>query len=132
RFRARPKDYGPKLAALIEAGLQVPAASYLRAQQVRSEAVAAMRRLLGEVDVVVTPAAPGPAPEGLGSTGDPVFNAPTSTFGLPALGVPMGFAPPGLPLGLQIMGRHFDEATILRVGAAYEAATPWHARRPAF
>ncbi|MBI2458491.1 MAG: hypothetical protein HYV46_20470 [candidate division NC10 bacterium] len=131
RFRARPKDYGPKLAALIEAGLLVPAASYLRAQQVRSEAMAAMRRLLSEVDVVVTPAAPGPAPEGLGSTGDPVFNAPSSTFGLPALGVPMGFAPPGLPLGLQIMGRHFDEATILRVGAAYEAATPWHARRPA-
>jgi Asp-tRNA(Asn)/Glu-tRNA(Gln) amidotransferase A subunit family amidase len=42
----------------------------------------------------------------------------------------MGFAPPGLPLGLQIMGRHFDEATILRVGAAFEAATPWHTRRP--
>ena len=131
RFRVRRQEYGPKLAALIEAGLLVPAASYLRAQQVRSEAIAAIRRLLAEVDVLLTPAAPGPAPEGLGSTGDPVFNAPSSTFGLPSLGVPMGFAPPGLPLGLQIVGRHFDEATILRLGAAYEAATPWHARRPA-
>lgn len=130
RFRARRNEYGPKLAALIEAGLLVPAASYLRAQQVRSEAIAAMRRLLAEVDVLLAPAAPGPAPEGLGSTGDPVFNAPSSTFGLPSLGVPMGFAPPGLPLGLQIMGRHFDEATILRVGASFEAATPWHTRRP--
>lgn len=131
RFRARRQEYGPKLAALIEAGLLVPAASYLRAQQVRSEAIAAVRRLLAEVDVLLAPAAPGPAPEGLGSTGDPVFNAPSSTFGLPSLGVPMGFAPPGLPLGLQIVGRHFDEATILRLGAAYEAATPWHARWPA-
>lgn len=130
RFRARRGEYGPKLAALIEGGLLVPAASYLRAQQIRSEAITAMRRLLAEVDVLLAPAAPGPAPEGLGFTGDPVFNAPSSTFGLPALGVPMGFAPPGLPLGLQIMGRHFDEATVLRVGAGYEAATPWHMRRP--
>lgn len=130
RFRARRNEYGPKLAALIEAGLLVPAASYLRAQQIRSEAIASMRRLLAEVDVLITPATPGPAPESLGSTGDPVFNAPSSTFGLPSLGVPMGFAPSGLPLGLQIVGRHFDEATILRVGAAYEAANPWHTRRP--
>lgn len=129
-FKTRWEDYGPKLAGLIEAGLLIPAASYLRAQQVRSVAIAAMRRLLTEVDVLVTPAAPGPAPEGLGSTGDSVFNTPSSTFGLPALGLPMGFAPSGLPLGLQIMGRPFDECTVLRVGAAYEAATPWHEQRP--
>jgi aspartyl-tRNA(Asn)/glutamyl-tRNA(Gln) amidotransferase subunit A len=130
-FRNRPHDYGPKLRALIEAGLMIPAASYLRAQQIRSVAIEAMRRLFSEVDVLITPATLGPAPEGLASTGDPVFNAPASTFGLPALGVPMGFAPSGLPLGLQILGRHFDEATVLRVGAAYEAATPWHRCRPA-
>ncbi len=131
-FRRRAQDYGPKLRALIEAGLLIPAASYLRAQQIRSAAIEAMRCLFTEVDVLITPATPGPAPEGLASTGDPVFNAPASTFGLPALGVPMGFAPSGLPLGLQIVGRHFDEATVLRVGAAYEAATPWHGCRPAF
>ena len=129
-FKTRWEDYGPKLAGLIEAGLLIPAASYLRAQQVRSVAIAAMRRLLTEVDVLVMPAAPGPAPEGLGSTGDSVFNTPSSTFGLPALGLPMGFAPSGLPLGLQIMGRPFEECTVLRVGAAYEAATPWHEQRP--
>jgi aspartyl-tRNA(Asn)/glutamyl-tRNA(Gln) amidotransferase subunit A len=129
-FRTRGEEYGPKLAGLIEAGLLIPAASYLRAQQVRSLAIAAMRHLLSQVDVLITPAAPGPAPEGLGSTGDPVFNAPSSTLGLPALGLPMGFAPSGLPLGLQIMGRPFDESTVLRVGAAYEAATPWHEQRP--
>jgi aspartyl-tRNA(Asn)/glutamyl-tRNA(Gln) amidotransferase subunit A len=130
-YKTRSEDYGRKLAGLIEAGLMIPAASYLRAQQVRSVAIAAMRRLLTDVDVLITPSAPGPAPEGLASTGDPVFNAPASTFGFPALGLPMGFAPPGLPLGLQIMGRPFDEETVLRVGAAYEAATDWHDQRPA-
>ena len=129
-YKARSEDYGRKLAGLIEAGLLIPAASYLRAQQVRSVAIAAMRRLLQDVDVLIAPSAPGPAPEGLHSTGDPVFNYPSSTIGLPALGLPMGFAPSGLPLGLQIMGRPFDECTVLRVGAAYEAATPWHEQRP--
>jgi aspartyl-tRNA(Asn)/glutamyl-tRNA(Gln) amidotransferase subunit A len=129
-FRSRAEEYGPKIRALIEAGLLIPAASYLRAQQLRSAAMAAMRRLFTEVDALITPSAIGPAPEGLSSTGDPVLNTPASTFGLPALGVPMGFAPSGLPLGLQIMGRPFDEATVLRVGAAYEAATPWHTQRP--
>ena len=129
-FKTRWEDYGRKLAGLIEAGLLIPAASYLRAQQVRSLAIAAMRGLLTEVDVLITPSTPGPAPEGLASTGDPVFNAPSSIFGFPALGLPMGVAPSGLPLGLQIMGRHFDERTVLRIGAAYEAATPWHEQRP--
>jgi aspartyl-tRNA(Asn)/glutamyl-tRNA(Gln) amidotransferase subunit A len=129
-FKTRGEDYPPKLAGLIEAGLLIPAASYLRAQQVRSMAIAAMRCLLTDVDVLITPSAPGPAPEGLASTGDPVFNAPSSIFGLPALGLPMGVAPSGLPLGLQIMGRPFDESTVLRVGAAYEAATSWHEQRP--
>jgi len=129
-YKARSEEYGRKIAGLIEAGLLIPAASYLRAQQVRSVAIAAMRRLLQDVDVLIAPSAPGPAPEGLASTGDPVFNYPSSTFGLPALGLPMGFAASGLPLGLQIMGRPFDEGTLLRVGAAYEAATPWHEQRP--
>lgn len=131
RFKTRWQDYGPKLAGLVEAGLLIPAATYLRAQQVRSLATGAMRRLLSDVDVILTPSTPCPAPEGLASTGDSVFNSPASTFGLPALGLPMGFAPSGLPLGLQIIGRPFDECTLLRVGAAYEAATPWHGQRPA-
>ena len=130
-YRTRAEEYGRKLSALIEAGLMIPAASYLRAQQVRSMAIGAMRSLLTDVDVLIAPSTPGPAPEGLASTGDSVFNSPASTFGFPALGVPMGFAPSGLPLGLQIMGRPFDECTVLRVGAGYENATDWHMQRPA-
>ncbi|MBI2371724.1 MAG: amidase [Deltaproteobacteria bacterium] len=129
-YRTRARDYRPKVRALIEAGLLIPAVSYLRAQQVRAGAIAAMRELFTEIDVLVTPTTQVPAPAGLGSTGDPIFNAPFSTFGLPALSVPMGFTPSGLPLGLQLVGRPFDEATVLQAGAAYEAATDWHRRRP--
>ena len=50
--------------------------------------------------------------------------------GLPALSVPCGFDDVGLPIGLQIIGKHFDEATVLRLGHAYEQATEWHTRRP--
>lgn len=129
-FRTRASDYSPKLRALIEAGMLIPGVSYLKAQQVRREAIRAMTTLFKEVDLLAIPATPTPAPEGLGWTGDPVFNAPFSTFGFPALTVPMGFAPSGLPLGLQLAGRHFEEAKVLQVGAAYEGATQWWRNRP--
>jgi aspartyl-tRNA(Asn)/glutamyl-tRNA(Gln) amidotransferase subunit A len=56
---------------------------------------------------------------------------PFNGLGLPALSLPCGFSPAGLPLALQIVGRPFDEATVLRVGDAYQRATDWHTRRPA-
>ncbi len=129
-FRTRPHDYSPKLKALIEAGMMVPGVSYLRAQQIRTTATAAMVELFGGVDLLATPATPTPAPHGLAWTGDPVFNAPFSTFGLPALVVPTGWTPADLPVGLQLVGRPLGEETILRVGAAYETATGWWRRRP--
>ena len=57
--------------------------------------------------------------------------APFNATGLPALSVPCGFTSAGLPIGLQIVGRPFDEATVLRAGHAYEQATEWHLRKPA-
>jgi aspartyl-tRNA(Asn)/glutamyl-tRNA(Gln) amidotransferase subunit A len=56
--------------------------------------------------------------------------APFNIAGLPALSLPCGFTSGGMPIGLQIVGRPFDEATVLRVGHAYEQATDWHRRRP--
>ena len=56
--------------------------------------------------------------------------APFNAAGLPALSVPCGFDAAGMPIGLQIVGRPFDEATVLRAGRAYEQATEWHLRRP--
>jgi len=130
-YRTRAADYGQKLRAIIETGLQVPAPTYVRAQQCRTVLVEAMRQLLSEVvDVLATPAAPGPAPPGLASTGSPVFNRPFSFIGFPSLTVPCGSTDSGLPLGLQLAGRPFDEVTILRLAAAYEAATPWAHHAP--
>jgi aspartyl-tRNA(Asn)/glutamyl-tRNA(Gln) amidotransferase subunit A len=57
--------------------------------------------------------------------------APFNATHLPALSVPCGFTVAGLPIGLQIAGRPFDEATVLRIGHAYEQATAWHLRHPA-
>jgi aspartyl-tRNA(Asn)/glutamyl-tRNA(Gln) amidotransferase subunit A len=90
-----------------------------------------MRALLRDVDVLATPSAPGPAPAGLASTGSPVYNRPFSFVGFPSITVPCGFTKGGLPLGLQIGGRPFEEVTILRLAAAYEDATQAGARTPA-
>ncbi len=129
-YRTRAADYGQKLRAIIETGLQIPAPTYVRAQQVRTALIGAMRALFTEVDVLATPAAPGPAPRGLASTGSPVFNRPFSFLGFPSLTVPCGRTEAGLPLGLQLAGRPFDELTILRLAAAFEAATPWTGALP--
>jgi Asp-tRNA(Asn)/Glu-tRNA(Gln) amidotransferase A subunit family amidase len=59
------------------------------------------------------------------------FTTPAALAGVPALAVPCGFSASGLPLSLQIIGRRFADATVLRVGHAYEQATDWHRRRPA-
>lgn len=129
-FRTRAGDYGQKLRAVIETGLQVPAPTYVRAQQVRTRLIDATRALLRTTDVLATPATPGPAPRGLASTGSPVFNRPFSFLGFPSLTVPCGFTRAGLPLGLQLAGRPFEEMTILHLAAAYEAATSWGAKAP--
>ena len=130
-YRARPGDYGQKLRAIIEAGFHVPAPAYLRAQQIRTLLIDAMRTLLRSVDVLATPSAPGPAPAGLASTGSPVYNRPFSFLGFPSLTVPCGFTKSGLPLGVQFGGRPFEEVTLLRLAAAYEASTSWSSRAPA-
>jgi aspartyl-tRNA(Asn)/glutamyl-tRNA(Gln) amidotransferase subunit A len=85
--------------------------------------------------VLATPTSPKPAtPFALAY--DPDFGFPRSNMppfnitGLPALALPCGFSASGLPLSLQLAGRAFEEALVLRVGYAYERATAWHTRRP--
>lgn len=130
RYRTRAAEYGQKLRAIIETGLEIPAPTYVRTQQVRTALIGDMRALLREVDVLATPAAAGPAPEGLASTGSPVMNRPFSFLGFPSVAVPCGRTRGGLPLGLQLAGRPFEELQILRVAAAYEAAVPWTGDEP--
>jgi aspartyl-tRNA(Asn)/glutamyl-tRNA(Gln) amidotransferase subunit A len=106
------------------------------------DALAAMRVALESVDVLVTPTTPIAAPRigeetvRIGGADESVLiamircTAPFNATHLPALSLPCGFTRAGLPIGLQIAGRPFDEATVLRAGHAYEQATEWHLRTP--
>jgi aspartyl-tRNA(Asn)/glutamyl-tRNA(Gln) amidotransferase subunit A len=129
---------------LLEAGELYLATHYLKAQRVRALVKDGLRRAFQGLDALLTPTLPYPAarhdqPSFRGTSGsdEPVINAyvrtccPFNLSGLPALSVPCGFTQVGLPVGLQIVGRPFDEATVLRIGQAYEAATDWHTRKPA-
>jgi Asp-tRNA(Asn)/Glu-tRNA(Gln) amidotransferase A subunit family amidase len=117
------------------AGALITGPEYVQAQRLRAQLRADMVRALAEVDVMATPTAANPAPP-FSVVLDPDFPFPKSNMapfnmtGLPALALPCGFSSTGLPLSLQLAGRPFDEASVLRVGYAYERATDWHRRRP--
>jgi aspartyl-tRNA(Asn)/glutamyl-tRNA(Gln) amidotransferase subunit A len=114
-FQTRMRDYRPNLRGLIASGLFVPASTYLKAQQIRGQFIREITPALDGFDGFITPATPTPAPKGLTSTGDPAFNAPWSFCGLPAISVPSGVSPAGLPLGIQLVGRPFAEEDLLHI-----------------
>lgn len=135
--------YTDEVRVMLEAGEFVPATTYIRAQRVRNLLQQEFRKLYDKVDVIVAPTIAATAvtagtksitwPDG---SEEPLISAytrfavPGNVTGLPCLSVPCGFSSEGLPIGFQAIGRPFDEATVLRLGAAYEAATDWHTRRP--
>ncbi|MEI6320801.1 MAG: amidase [Pseudomonadota bacterium] len=132
---SRPADFGEDfLGRGGLAGALFQASDYMLAQRVRRGLLEAALPLYERFDVLVTPGA-GPAPRldahrTVSFWEKPSLFSPFSVFGNPALIVCCGFAGNGLPMGLQIGGRPFDESTVLRVGHAYERATGWQARRP--
>jgi aspartyl-tRNA(Asn)/glutamyl-tRNA(Gln) amidotransferase subunit A len=134
-LRERPRLYGDVLRERFQAGALFTAGEYVQAQRLRSRLRADMNDVLRTVDVLATPTMLGPAASFVKAF-DPDFGfpksntAPFNAAGLPALALPCGFASSGLPLSLQLAGRAFDEATVLRVGHAYQQATDWHTRRP--
>jgi aspartyl-tRNA(Asn)/glutamyl-tRNA(Gln) amidotransferase subunit A len=134
-IREHPELYGDVLRERILTGALVTAAEYTQAQRLRAQLCREMTEVLRDVDVLATPTAPAPAtPFTLAQ--DPEFGFPRSNMppfnltGLPTLALPCGFTSSELPLSLQLAGRPFDEGMVLRVGHAYEQATPWHTRRP--
>jgi aspartyl-tRNA(Asn)/glutamyl-tRNA(Gln) amidotransferase subunit A len=134
-LREHPELYGDVLRERLLAGALISAAEYTQAQRIRARICAETAAVLCDVDVLATPTTPKPATPFALAT-DPEFGFPRSNMppfnltGLPALALPCGFASSGLPLSLQLAGRPFAEATVLRLGHAYEQATPWHTRRP--
>ncbi len=140
--RTRAADFSDEVRPLLESGLFLTATQYLGAQQARKKTIAAYREIWKTFDVLVTPSSPIAAPPigattaRLGGKDIPLVRAfldltlPFNLTGQPAISVPCGFTNAGLPIGLQFVGRPFDEATLFRAAAVYEAATDWHLRTP--
>jgi aspartyl-tRNA(Asn)/glutamyl-tRNA(Gln) amidotransferase subunit A len=139
--QTRGQGFGPEVRRRIMLGTYALSAGYYdayyrRAQQVRTLIKRDFEHVFAEVDVLATPTSPTVAfPIGQ-KINDPlamylsdVCTLPINLAGVPALVVPCGFSE-GLPVGLQLIGRPFDEATLLRVGDAYQRATEWHTYRP--
>ncbi len=143
-LRERPEDYGDDVRTLLEAGELLLATQYLQAQRYRALLRSEFMEAFRKVDVFICPSLPFVATR-VGETrveivpGQPEdmlsaimqFTGVASLTGLPSLNVPCGFDPDGLPIGMQIIGRPFAEATLLRAGHAFQLATGFHRRAPA-
>jgi Asp-tRNA(Asn)/Glu-tRNA(Gln) amidotransferase A subunit family amidase len=109
-------------AALVEAGLSLPSNEYDRAQVLALNFRRRSDSIFDGADVLIVPSAPGEAPEGLESTGDPIFNKIWTLLHMPCINLPGLTGPHGLPIGLQIVGRIGDDSRMLKVAAVVERA----------
>ena len=134
-LRERPQDYGALARDRLTIGAYVRASDMVQAMRRRMMLVEATDAAMVGFDAILLPTCPDPAPM-LGELAPyfdnrrPMYMRPFNLTGQPALSLCNGFDDTGLPLSLQIVGRHFDESTVLRIGHAYERATPWRERRP--
>jgi len=140
----RPQDYGPQVLMRLQNGLAIPGVSYLEAVRWRGPALSAHRAAVAGVDAVIAPVAPIAAPtiaeSDVGNSPDAEaviqrltrFTRPINYLGLPSLAIQSGFTRSGLPVAMQLIGGSFDEAMLLRIGAAFQRATDFHDRVPKF
>ncbi|MEK7864956.1 MAG: amidase family protein, partial [Nitrospirota bacterium] len=112
-------------------------AYYKKAQQARTLIKADFEKAFNSVDMIVTPTSPTAAFRSGEKTEDPlqmylsdIFTISVNLAGIPAISIPCGFTSNNLPIGLQIIGKHFDEESILKAAYAYEQSTDWHKRKP--
>ena len=134
-LRERPQDYGDITRQRFLYGAMYSASDYINALRMRSKYTADFHALFNDVDVIVTASAHDPAcriddEKACEFIYSRQARAPFNVTGSPAIAVPAGFSKEGLPLGIQIVGAPYNEATVYRVGAAYEAATAWTAQHP--
>ena len=143
-LQTRFADYSPDVRAGFVTGQLIPGKYYLKAQRLRSLIRQEMAATLRRVDALVTPTVPIPAPR-VGQTTMTIgqetvdilstlsrLTRAANLSGFPAISVPCGFTQGGLPIGVQLIGRPFAEATILQLAYAYEQETNWHQRQPMF
>jgi len=134
KVKAQPQNFGEYILPRVRAGAFYSAADYLQAQRVRTLVQQEFAQVMTEVDALITPTSVQPAerfdefdPYG------PLRRSFTRVFnftGMPAISICCGFSSSGLPIGLQIAGRTFDEPTVLRIAYTYERNTAWRQKRP--
>jgi aspartyl-tRNA(Asn)/glutamyl-tRNA(Gln) amidotransferase subunit A len=138
----RPQDYGAQVLMRLQNGLAITGVSYIEALRWRGPALAAYLAAVTGTDAVLAPVSPGAAPTiaetdvGNSSGAEAMiqrltrFTRPINYLGLPGLSIPAGFTKSKLPVGMQLIGRPFDEATLLTIGAAFQRATDFHKQCP--
>jgi Asp-tRNA(Asn)/Glu-tRNA(Gln) amidotransferase A subunit family amidase len=114
RYARTPEALSAETRAALEAGGAVAAHDYLAALDWKPVLGAGIDEILQRADAILCPAAPGPAPKGLGTTGSAIFNGLWTWLGLPAITLPLLESADGLPMGVQIVGRHGEDARLLR------------------
>ncbi|GKS58945.1 glutamyl-tRNA(Gln) amidotransferase subunit A [Nitrospira sp.] len=141
-FDTRQAGFGAEVKRRIMLGTYVLSAGYYDAYYGKAQAVRTLIKqdfdaAFNEVDVIVTPVTPTPAFKIGEKASDPlqmylsdVYTISVNLAGLPAIALPCGLSVNGLPIGMQLIGRAFEEETILRTANAYEQVTPWHTKRP--
>ena len=141
-MQTQADDYGPQVRKFLDRGASTLAADYAKALQTKWHFRQEMLAACASVDALLTPGALTPAPV-LGARSITIkgrevkmlpavvsATCPFNVTGQPALTLPCGMSTDGLPLALQIVGKPFDEVTVLRIGHAYETHTEWHTHRP--
>ena len=134
-LKSRPQEFGEIVRGRFRTGALMSAADYLQAQRVRTIARREFAEVMTGVDFLVTPTMTQPAPAFEGYDPDSTvmgrsFTAPFNVTGLPAISVPCGFTESGLPVGMQIAGKPFDEPGVIQAAYTYQQHTRWYETRP--
>jgi len=134
-LQTRPHDFGEMVRARFRIGGLFSASDYVQSQRIRKVVNRECAEVLQKVDVLVTPTMTQPAAafEGYDATATVTgrsFTAPFNLTGLPAISVPCGFTASGLPVGMQIAGKPFDEPGVIRAAYAYQQEARWFEQRP--
>lgn len=129
-FQKDSSRFGDYLQEFIREGLQIKANDYLKAQRIRSIFRQELSNMFTDVDLLLTPATPTPAPEGILSTGSPAYNLPFTNAGVPTLTLPAGYSNNNLPLAIQLITGPMEEQKLIDAGYLFQKATDWHLKTP--
>ena len=136
RLESRPEDFGADISQRLQLGAAASSTDLALARRAQAELRRRFELFFSDYDILLVPTTPIPAPyiEGQDAIEQALrltrFTAPFNLTGLPALSLPCGFSPEGLPIGLQIVSRPWAEETVLQAAYAYERATDWHMHGP--